>query len=70
MWDEFANRGGIRANLWHAFKIILIFCLPFLFTWKFAGMTAAIGTIAVAIIMTILITFVYEKLYEELDDLE
>jgi len=33
-------------------------------------MVAAIGTIAVAIIMTILITFAYEKFYKELDDLE
>ncbi|NRD68976.1 hypothetical protein HQR03_00280 [Psychrobacter okhotskensis] len=70
MWDEFVNRGSIFANIWHGFKVILVFCLLFLIMWKFAGMATAIGTIAVAIIMTTLITFAYKKLYEELDDFE
>lgn len=70
MWDEFTNRGSVYANIWHGFKITLVFCLLFLCVWKFAGMTAAIGIITVAIIMTIIITFAYEKSHEELDDLE
>ena len=70
MWGEFVNRGSIFANIRHGSKVILVFCLLFLIIWKFAGMVAAIGTIVVAIIMTILITFAYEKLYKDLDNLE
>ena len=70
MWDEFTNRGSIYTNVRHGFKVILVFCLLFLCIWEFAGMAAAIGTIAVAIIMTIIVTFAYKQLYEEFNDLD
>ena len=33
MWDEFTNRGSIRANLWHVFKVALLFGLLFAVNW-------------------------------------
>lgn len=66
MWDEFTNRGSIRANLWHVFKVALLFCLLFAVNWWVSNrLLVAVFVTLASIFIVVIVVKLYQGLYSD-----